>query len=155
MGKVENVLDELMHIGIEADPLDVYSAYFNLDEIEILYVAKPGDHSGAIGRNPDLLKEIEENRAKIKERPNRYVLIPIYSSDMAYDDMLDFANLQEPEFREELLYELTRSRPFSRFSEIIENNDKLRNQWQGYKYQQRLNFVYEWAKKHNIKAFDN
>ena len=154
MKEIKEVLDEMLFIGIEPDTLDVYRAYFDRENAEILHVAKPGDHSGMIGSNPDMLKQIAEDRAKIKANPQRYVLIPTYSSNMAYTDMLDFANLQEQELREKLLYELTLPRPFEKFSEIVENNAELRQQWQAHKQQQRRDFVKKWAKQNSITVFD-
>ena len=73
---------------------------------------------------------------------------------MAYTDMLDFANIQEQELREKLLYELTLPRPFEKFSEIVENNAELRQQWQAHKQQQRRDFVKKWAKQNSITVFD-
>ena len=154
MKKIDEVLDEMLFICIEPDTLDVYRAYFDRENVEILHVATPGDHSVMIGSNPDMLKRIAEDRAKIKANSQRYVLIPTYSSNMAYTDMLDFANLQEQELREKLLYELTLPRPFEKFSEIVEINAELRQQWQAHKQQQRRDFVKKWAKQNSITVFD-
>ena len=154
MEKVRTALDEIFFLGIEPDSLGVYRAYFDRDNIKVLHVARPGDHVGALGTHPDMLKQIAKDRAKIREQPNRYVLIPTYSSNMAYNDMLDFANLQEPELMNKLLHVLSQPRPFAGFLGIVSENSELRNQWEGYKIKQKYDFIKEWANENNITVFD-
>lgn len=155
MENAEDVLNDLVCMGIEPDSLNVYQTYLDRQTLEILYVPKPGYSSFAVGEHPDLLRDFANLRKRLAAEPERYVRVPEYSTEMAYEAMLGFANKQDVALRDEILYQLALKKPFSRFMDIVNNDETLLTKWRTYSFQDKVDFVKDWAKKNNITAFDN
>lgn len=80
---------------------------------------------------------------KLEKKPFDYLEINGWSSGLAFDVMLDFAEriADNNQLRQKLLTALQNKKPFRGFSEIIDNSGDYRNQWFKFKNMKYMEYV--------------
>lgn len=145
MENAKDVLNDLVCMGIEPDGLKIFRTYLDRQTLKILYVPRPGYK----------LMDIAKHQPELAAEPERYAQVPEYSTRMTYEAMLRFANKQEEAVRDEILNHLTLLGPCPQFMDNAIKDEALLTKWRTYSFQDKVDFVKDWAKKNNITAFDN
>jgi hypothetical protein len=94
----------------------------------------------------------EDSNPDLEREPQRFTLIEPVPSSLGFRWMEEFADLQAPEVREELLRSLERRRPFRSFKDALLEFEGLREQWYAFEEQRQLAYARDWLRSEGIDA---